>query len=326
MKLSAIMPNYNQAPVLGNAIEAVMEQSRPPDELIIMDDGSTDGSVDILKKYAARHDAIKFYPHSENRGCVHVARDMMKLVSGDYFVPLASDDFILPGCLETGMDVLEHNPHAGMCFGDFFTYDEASERLERTTTGWVDNPTYLSGMEYAEGIKGDLVPGHVAIISVKALAEVGGWRDDLKWHCDWFTLLVMAFRYGVCYVPEPFGVRRRHSDSYSAKGRNDWTQQEPILRRVLELLNSDEYRDVLPHFTYSCAMSFFNRELPKLFMMDPSLWTPENIALCMPVLHHRVMECRQHLQDIWDQRLDDVETPYSELIDHRLRQRTYGTL
>lgn len=326
MKLSAVMPNYNQAPVLGNAIEAVMEQSRPPDELIIMDDGSTDGSVEILKKYEARHASIKVYPQPENRGCVHVARDMLKLMTGDYFMPLASDDFILPGSFEAGMAMIEEYPDTGMCFGDFFMYDEPTNRLERTVTGWTDSPAYYTGMEYAEGIKGDIPPGNVAIINRKALFEVGGWRDDLKWHCDWFALLVLAFRYGVCYIPEPFGVRRRHADSYSAEGRSNWSQQEPILRRVLELLNSEEYRDVLPHFTYSCSMSFFNRELPRLFMTDPSLWTTENIALCTPVLSFRVDECRQHLQAIWDQRFDNVETPHAELIEHRLRQRTYETL
>lgn len=318
MKLTAIMANYNHGASIGRALDAVLEQSRLPDEIIVMDDGSTDDSVEVIESYARRHSIIKSVPQPENRGCVHVARDMIAMAQGEYFLPLASDDFIMPGMIEKGLEMLEEHPQAGMCFGDFFTYDEPSERLEITRTGWTEASAYWDGPSYAEGIKGDLVPGHVAIISRKALLDAGGFRADLKWHCDWFALLVVAFRHGVCYVPEPFGVRRRHGDSYSAAGRRDWDVQEAILRRILDLLVSDEYRDVLPQFIHSCSMLFFNREMHKVFMTDPTLWTPERIMLCMPTLKHRAEECRSHLQKVWDQRLDPVETPHLDLIMRRL--------
>ncbi|WP_419786432.1 hypothetical protein [Pseudodesulfovibrio sp.] len=105
-----------------------------------------------------------------------------------------------------------------MCIGDYFTFDEPAQRLELARPGWSDEPVYWDGPAYAEGIKGDLVPGHIAIINKHMLAGVGGFRTDIQCHCDWFTLLALAFRHGICYVPEPFGARRRHGDSYSACG------------------------------------------------------------------------------------------------------------
>ncbi len=318
--LSIVMPNYNHGHMVARAIEAVLEQSRLPDELVIMDDGSTDNSVEIISSYARQHSFIRFYPQQENRGCVHVLQDLMSLMQYDCFLPMGSDDFILPGMIEQAMGMLESHPQAGMCFGDFFTFDEAKDRLEQTRTGWSDTSVYWSGAEYAEGVKGDLVPGHVSVIRRNALEAAGGFRPELQWHCDWFALQVLAFRHGVCYVPEPFGVRRRHADSYSAVGRRDWSVQEGILRTILDLLRSEEYADVLPHFAYSCSMSFFNRDLPRLFMTDPALWDATNIMLCMPVLQHRVRECREHVGKVWDARFEGIELHMADFIMKQLSQ------
>ena len=316
--LSAIMPNYNHGHLISRAIEAVLEQSRLPDELVIMDDGSTDNSVEIISSYASKHPFIRFYPQQENRGCVSVLQDLMALIRTDCFMPLASDDFILPDMIERAMGMLESHPQAGMCFGDFLTLDEARGRLERTRTGWSDTPAYWSGAEYAEGVKGDLVPSNVAVVRGDALAAAGGFRRELQWHCDWFALLVVAFRHGVCYVPEPFGVRRRHTDSYSAAGRRDWSVQEGILRTILDLLRSEEYADVLPHFAYSCSMSFFNRDLPRLLMADPALWDATNMMLCMPAIQDRVRECREHAGKVWDARFEGIDPQMADFIMKRL--------
>ncbi|WP_419786435.1 glycosyltransferase family 2 protein [Pseudodesulfovibrio sp.] len=318
MKLTVFISNYNYGSLISRSLDAVLSQSRLPDEILITDDGSTDNSVDVIKEYARKHSIIKPHFRPKNMGSVSAAREMVERAEGDYIIPLSSDDFILPDFFRLGAEMLEENPQASMCFGDFFTFDEPSQRLELWRTGWSEDPVYWDGPTYAEGVKGDLVPGHVSMINRRMLLDAGGFREDLKWHCDWFVLLALAFRHGVCYVPEPFGVRRRHGDSYSATGRRDRSQQDAILRRILDLLVSEEYRDVLPGFVDSCSMLFFRNEMHRVFMTDPSLWTPERIMLCMPVLQSRAEECRAQGQKLWDARLDPFETEYLDLIKHRL--------
>ncbi len=99
--------------------------------------------------------------------------------------------------------------------------------------------------------------GHIisqAVVMRKdALLAAGGFRPELRWHCDWFCNWVVAFRHGVCHVPDPLAVMRVVSGSYST-GTRSWDDQRGVLDRMLTLLKDPAYRDVAPYFARSAVM------------------------------------------------------------------------
>src|SRR5207253_2620593 len=103
---------------------------------------------------------------------------------------------------------------------------------------WSDRPQYIAPNELAEvvGICG--VTG-TSIWDRQEFLRAGGYKADLRWHCDWFPLQVVAFRRGVCFLPRRTAVVRLTSASYSA-GQESLEQRE-VLQKLLAALMTPEY-------------------------------------------------------------------------------------
>jgi len=83
-----------------------------------------------------------------------------------------------------------------------------------------------------------------------------GFLEELRGHCDWFSLLVIGFRRGICYIPHPLAVwRAQQAGSYSA-GNRDWIEQREVIHTLIDLLESPTYRDVRLMFQRSGALFF----------------------------------------------------------------------
>src|SRR4051812_18986927 len=98
--LSVVHANYNHGKYISRAIEAIVSQSRPPDEYIILDDGSTDNSVEIIERYAARYPYIQVVKNERNLGLMANTPRLLGMAKSDYLYTAASDDHILPGFFE----------------------------------------------------------------------------------------------------------------------------------------------------------------------------------------------------------------------------------
>jgi len=103
---SVIIPTYNRAHLVGETIESVLAQNYPHYELIIVDDGSTDNTEEVINAYCQRHEHIRYFKKiNEERGA---ARNFgLKQAKGEYAVFFDSDDWMLPDCLETLHDIIE---------------------------------------------------------------------------------------------------------------------------------------------------------------------------------------------------------------------------
>src|SRR5258708_5173204 len=95
--LSVVLPNYNHAQYLSNAIDAISGQSRSPDEIIVIDDASTDDSRDILAQYQTRHPNLIVLFNEQNFGALSALQRGLRVARGRYIYFAAADDQILPG-------------------------------------------------------------------------------------------------------------------------------------------------------------------------------------------------------------------------------------
>lgn len=120
--VSVIMPSYNHEKFITDAIESVLSQTYENYELIIIDDGSKDGSWNKICLYSD-HPKIKFF-RRENKGLVETLKELRMLARGKYLTILASDDIFHENKLEVMVDLLENNPEAAICIGKTVVIDE----------------------------------------------------------------------------------------------------------------------------------------------------------------------------------------------------------
>ncbi|WP_299362444.1 glycosyltransferase [Winogradskyella sp.] len=110
MKLSILIPMYNAKDYIGNCLESLIHQNIPEDdyEIIIMDDGSKDNSVDIVSEFIKNHKNIKLHKEP-NSGAYNTRNKLLKLAKGDYIYNLDADDYIVHNCLKELLDCAEQN-------------------------------------------------------------------------------------------------------------------------------------------------------------------------------------------------------------------------
>jgi len=274
--LSVILPNYNHGHMLGEMLEGIVSQSILPQEVILVDDGSTDNSIEVIESYIQRAPFIKLYKNEINKGVLFSVNFAIQQASSDYLVFLSADDKIYSKFFEKSLAIISDFPMAGVCCSDpaYFGSKEYAEHL-----GWSKNPHYFPPEEFVEVINGDYIRGHTSLVSRKAILEVGGQLPELRWHCDWFALHVIAARYGVCYIPEPLALMRVGQETYSMSGRNDSDQQREVLTQLLRLLLSSKFNDVLPFFQKGKLMAHFGPEIVTLVIYSKEFWRKEVLDL-----------------------------------------------
>ena len=114
-KVSVIIPTYNRLPMLKEAVESVLSQDFEDFELIVVDDGSTDGTADEITRYGGR---VKLLQHKENRGVSAARNSGILHAKGKYIGFLDSDDLWVKGKLKIQVAFLDENPQYPLCYTD----------------------------------------------------------------------------------------------------------------------------------------------------------------------------------------------------------------
>jgi glycosyltransferase involved in cell wall biosynthesis len=256
--ISVVLPNFNHAHHVATALRAILHQSVRPLELIVIDDGSTDESVEVIEEVAGEDPRVQILRNDRNRGAVFSLNRGLSQAKGDFIYLAASDDRVLPGFFEESLRVLSLYPEAGASFGDLMLLDARTGRLTPNRLGLASRSGYLSPDSLFERLRlNDPIAGCSTILRREALVELGGLSEDLKWRCDWFAALTIGFRYGACYVDKPLAAYRFDPAGYSQRGVWDRRTESELLDRVIERLESSGYADVAPYFYQSGVLSRF---------------------------------------------------------------------
>ncbi len=220
--LSVFMTNYNHAAELPRALDALLAQSRPADQIVIVDDGSTDGSWAVLKRYAGRHGCIELLRHESNRGVAAGIATALSACRGDWVYGAGSDDEVLPGFFAAAMGHVTGEGEGegggggealpGVLMGDVIAvYEDHRGEERQSVPQWSGRGAVrISPQRYmAEHLRVDEAGfslGAATVYRRDALLEAGGFRHELGPWCDTFAGRVLALRYGAVYLDRP-GVR-----------------------------------------------------------------------------------------------------------------------
>jgi glycosyltransferase involved in cell wall biosynthesis len=196
--VSVVTPSYNQAPFLEEAIRSVLLQDYPDLEYLVIDGGSTDGSVEIIRRYASW---LAHWVSEPDRGQSDAVNKGWTRATGDVLAYLNSDDLYPPGAIRAAMRHLRDHPEIGVVYGSYTVIDERGAVLEplRRPSAW--SPTMpMRGL-----------PAHAMFFRREVLMRVGLLDVGLHFAMD-ADLCARAALAGVRFERVPGGslIRVRH--------------------------------------------------------------------------------------------------------------------
>lgn len=283
--IAAILPNYNDAHNIPVALACVRSQTVPFDEVIIIDDASTDDSVTVIEKLIADWPTARLVRNEKNMGVVATLNRGFDLSSCDYVQMISANDTYFPDIVETGQRVLAVHPNVAMISGNAALWDAVSGKPgQDMIVRLPQREAFYSPAEYtALNCTAPVsMNGGANIINSQVYRAIGGQDVKLKWYADWFLYFLIGVREGVFYVPKPLVTCRLEGEKSFSSGRFIWANQEPILRHMLHLL-----RDVHPvegqAFRRAAIFPLYNFCVLRLMLEPQHRWfmTPLFVWRCL---------------------------------------------
>lgn len=210
--VSVIIPTYNRADLLRDAIASVLAQDYPNVEVIVADDGSTDHTADVVASFGSRLTYLAL-PH---RGLPAATRNAaIAAAAGEYIAFLDSDDLFLSHKLSLQVPVLEANPHIGVAYSDGYFFDSAPSRPIGHALAGLATP---SGNVFGELLRANFLFMPLTLIRRALLENMGGFSEapDLVVAEDYDLWLRLATEIKFHYVPGDVAAIRMHTGNISA--------------------------------------------------------------------------------------------------------------
>ena len=205
--VSAIIPCYDQARYLGEAIESVRRQTYAHFEIIVVDDGSTDDTATV----AARHAGVRCI-RKKNGGLAAARNTGLRASAGDYVVFLDADDRLLPDAFEVGVSCLDADPNCAMAYGHVRLIDAAGSPLPSPEQVGVDREHYL------ELLRRNFIWTPGAVMYRRAVLEsVGDFTAAVSASADYDLNLRVARGHAVRCLNQAVLEYRRHGDNMSGR-------------------------------------------------------------------------------------------------------------
>lgn len=210
-KISIIVTSYNQAQFLESAIASVVNQEYNPKEIIVIDGGSDDQSLEIIKSYEGQLD---YWVSEPDRGQAHAINKGFIEAKGEIITFLSSDDIYLPDAFSFVAEQWQKHPECGAIVGGFKHINEKSE---------LSSTVIPPRLPYQTPIDLSLIPPEKwrlhqvsTFYSRKALDQVGRYvREDLRYVMDRELLFRVAKNFEIVLDERPYAAFRRHSESKS---------------------------------------------------------------------------------------------------------------
>lgn len=275
--VSVLIPAFNHERFIERCLDSILEDSYPSKELVIIDDGSTDSTGQRIADWIERHrgEISVEYVQRENRGVAATLNELAARARGEYLRLGASDDYLLPGGLDTQVGYLLAHPRKWAVIGDSIVVDREGRVMHES--GMRDlHHADLRLYSTDEGIRFAVIShwaigGPVALVRKRALETVAGWNENL---CidDWDFFLRLAAHDAIGFIDARVCAYRIHGENMSrtrnrkARIINLTEAQDVALRR--QAMFGEPYRTLLRAESHhiSAKIAFLKGELGPLMI------------------------------------------------------------
>jgi hypothetical protein len=243
--LSVIIPNYNHARYLPRAIAALRAQERPADEIIVVDDGSTDDSLTVLAALGRDRSDLNVVVNDRNRGALISLQRGLETARGRYVYFGAADDAVLPGFFATALQMLAAHPEVGLFCGDAVLVDGDTGRTVgyRPAVRPLQSEGAVGPVEIERLLRradNFILTGSAVFRRDLALAK-GGFDPRAHSFADGLLARKIALAAGFCYRPQVVAVWNVFEGGLSRSTALETPRALQALAELPKLIVADEH-------------------------------------------------------------------------------------
>jgi glycosyltransferase involved in cell wall biosynthesis len=265
-KVTVICLCYNQALYVEDAVSSVYSQEYDNIELILVDDGSTDNSAQVIFSIQEKFPDFLFIDHKENKGMCSSFNEALAIASGEYIIDLAADDILLPARISEQVKAFESlNQNYGIVFSDAYLINE---KKEITGTFYKRNnleqlvSAVPEGYVFKELVHSYKICSPTIMVRRSVLIELGGYDESLSYE-DYDFFVRSSRNYKFHFVNKPLIYKRELKSSlamgFYKKDQNPHLSSTLVVcKKALWLCRNEEEKKALLHSVrYHFRQSYF---------------------------------------------------------------------
>lgn len=233
-KVTVYIPTYNYGRYLDKAIQSVLNQTMDDWELIVIDDGSTDNTMEVLVEYN-NHPKIRIVKQ-ENKGLSVTNNIALRISNGEYIIRLDADDYFDENILLILSNILDTKPEIGLVYSDYYHINENDEVIEIIRRKKIGKETVLLDL-----------PAHGActMIRKECLLDLKGYQEEFSCQDGYDLWLRFIKRFKVYNVNNPLFYYRQHPKSLTKNQEKIIETRRKIKRKFAENINTGKMPKVL---------------------------------------------------------------------------------
>ena len=269
-RVTVVITCYNHGRWLPDAIGSVMAQDYEPVELIVVDDGSTDDTAEVCRRFPKLR-----YVHQENAGLSAARNRGLREASGSLIAFLDADDLLMPQAVSSGVQRLSENPHWAFVFGGHRGVDADRRPI------WETKPE-ATDASYEELLRRNVVVMHAAVLYRRQLLEeIGAFDSSLRSSEDYDVYLRLARSHAFGCYSEPVAEYRRHGSNMSEDPGRMLRSTLTVLQRQQprSAVEAAALRDGIAHFKGRYGPSLVKQTMRDLAVAGTRERAVANLAL-----------------------------------------------
>lgn len=223
--VSIITPSYNQAKYLEQTIQSVLRQDYPRIEYIVMDGASSDGSVEIIKKYAGQ---LTYWESQQDMGQADAINKGFARATGDIVAWLNSDDYYLPGIISKAVQVFEENPDVVLIYGNMLAVDE---------NGATFNTLTYRPLTFEDLLCFHIIGQPAVFMRRSALQKTKGLDPTFHFLLDHLLWIQIAKQGKILHVDQTWSAARYHAEAKNVAKAAEFGREA---FRILETIAQDK--------------------------------------------------------------------------------------
>ncbi len=219
--VSVICICFNHESWIQECLESVRLQDYPRKELIIIDNGSSDNSLEVIQKWIKENSGslkVDLISNKDSQSYLKVFNDVLKKTKSQYVVDLAGDDLLYPDHLSLSIQLLKLSKHTAFVFSDSYILDEdrvVKTFYKRKRGGELDEEIEL-GKIYETIVQTYFINSPTIVFNRDILVREGGYDEDLSYE-DFDIQVRLARKYPLVFSDHVGVLKRKHSNSFSSR-------------------------------------------------------------------------------------------------------------